>query len=100
VLLHVVREVRDPAWTPSTAARRLLERVHDPAALRLARARLRVLGGDRVTRSHVRALTTLDVAISHLEAGEDEPEDRRGARDGTTYAGGSVATGGGREDRP
>jgi hypothetical protein len=100
VLLHVVREVRDPAWTPAAAARRIRERVQDPGALRLARARLRVLGGERVTLSQARALATLNLAISDLEAGQDEPEDRRGARDGTTYAGGSVTTGGGGEDRP
>lgn len=68
VLLHVVREALDPAWTPLTAARHLTEQVHgDLRAMRAARARLLEVANGGATVPQARALAALNIAIAELE---------------------------------
>jgi hypothetical protein len=71
VLLQVMREVLDPSWAPGVSALRVLEQVHDPQALRHARARLRLASRERTTLSQARALATLNLAINRLDDEDD-----------------------------
>ncbi|MFE6559140.1 hypothetical protein ACFVDI_16565 [Nocardioides sp. NPDC057767] len=63
-----MREVRAPSWTPLSAAVRVANQVGDVRALREARARLRLAGIERASLAELRALATLNLAISHHEA--------------------------------
>lgn len=67
-LLTVMREVRTPSWTPLSSAVRVANQVGDVRALREARARLRLASIERASLAELRALATLNLAISHYEA--------------------------------
>lgn len=68
VLLHLVRDVRDPRWRPLSGARRLAEYAHhDLALLRAARARLQSTADRQPGPIYVRAMATLCIAIADLE---------------------------------
>ena len=74
-LLTVMREVRTPSWTPLSSAVRVANQVGDGRALREARARLRLASIERASLAELRALATLNLAISHSEAAN--PDNRR-----------------------
>ncbi|WP_328531936.1 hypothetical protein OG984_12785 [Nocardioides sp. NBC_00368] len=63
-----MREVRTPSWTPLSSAVRVANQVGDVRALREARARLRLASIERASLAELRALATLNLAISHYEA--------------------------------
>ena len=75
ILLHLIREARDPAWSPLTAARRLIAHADsDLHLLRATRARLVQAappGSAPMSGSYARALATLNIAIADLS---DKPE--------------------------
>ena len=83
LLLHLLRETRDPAWSPLAAARRLIGYADsDLDLLRTARARLVQAAppGARSNGSHARALATLNIAIADLnETPETKPKPGEGA---------------------
>lgn len=67
-LLTVMREARTPSWMPLSSAVRVANQVGDVRALREARARLRLASIERASLAELRALATLNLAISHHEA--------------------------------
>lgn len=67
VVIHLLRTVDDPTWAPAPAADRLARDVDDPQLLRRARALLRVVTRQRISRSHARTFATLSLAINQIE---------------------------------
>ena len=80
LLLHLLRETRDPDWSPLAAARRLIGYADsDLDLLRTTRARLVQAAppGTRPNGRHARALATLNIAIADLSetpASTNRPE--------------------------
>ncbi len=69
VVVHLIRTVMDPAWSPVDAAADVAEHVRgDVALLRQARLRLLQCTRFRSTVAEARALATVNLAIGSLEA--------------------------------
>lgn len=69
ILLHLIREVRDPDWSAAGAAHRLMAWADgDLDVLQAARVRLVLIepGGSRPSDIHERARDSLDLAIREL----------------------------------
>ncbi|HET9646893.1 MAG TPA: hypothetical protein VFP34_01520 [Microlunatus sp.] len=74
--------VLDPSWSPAASAHRLIGHAVDEEVLRHARTCLRIATDERTTLSQARALATLNIALSWVEAqpGLFGREQRRGER--------------------
>lgn len=85
LLLHLIREVRDPDWSAAVAARRVLGLIGtDVDLLWNARARL-VLVDAQVGRPgeiQARAITTIDSALQHVSARMRSADHDRGVGGG------------------
>lgn len=67
VLLHLIREAREPYWSPLASARRLVARAgSDLDLLRAVLVRLHAVDREAGT-VHQRALATITIAIAELE---------------------------------
>jgi hypothetical protein len=68
VVVHLIRIVMDPDWSPAQAAADVAEHVRgDVALLRQARLRLLQCTRFRSTLAEARALATVNLAITSLE---------------------------------
>ena len=67
VVIHLLRHVMEPSWSPGPAADLLLEGVDDDRVLRRARALLRIATRERIVPSHARAFATVTMALHRLE---------------------------------
>ena len=77
LLQHLMREARDPSWSPLASARRMIGYADNNInLLRTARTRLiQVAPPDtRRSSSHARALATINIAIADLN---ERPHDQR-----------------------
>ncbi|WP_460938967.1 hypothetical protein [Phycicoccus ginsengisoli] len=67
MVIHLLRQVMEPSWSPGPAAEALLQGVDDDRVLRHARVLLRIATRERIVPAHARAFATVTMALHRLE---------------------------------